>query len=253
MPAPSLLPALQRPPPPWFGEVAARLARAYLPRPPLPTRSREPLGGLIRTILSQQNTAPLTAQQFAGLKASYPRWEGALQDGPDGIEATLRAAGGGLARVKAGYIWGVLDRLQQERGTLSLRDIHALADAEVRGLLEGLPGVGQKTASCVMLFDMARPAMPVDTHIERIAKRLDLVPGGWNAVKVERWFDEVLPRTWEERYTFHVAAIRHGRQTCRSRRPLCAGCVLNDLCPSAGLFLDPAGEADPSTGAAGSR
>ena len=150
MPAPSLPPALQRPPPPWFREVAARLARAYLPRPPLPTRSREPLDGLIRTILSQQNTAPLTAQQFAGLKASYPRWEGALQDGPDGIEATLRAAGGGLARVKAGYIWGVLDRLQQERGTLSLRDIHALPDAELRGLLEGLPGVGQKTASCLV-------------------------------------------------------------------------------------------------------
>nr|WP_256487967.1 endonuclease III [Deinococcus sp. HSC-46F16] len=171
------------------------------------------------------------------MKAAYPVWEAALADGPDGVEATLRGAGGGLARMKADYIWNVLHRLEETRGHLSLRDLRSLPDAEVRALLESLPGVGMKTASLLMLFDLARPAIPVENHIGRVAARLDLVPARWSLLKTERWFDEVLPREWSARYAAHVATIRHGRQTCLARRPRCEVCVLRDLCPSAGLFL----------------
>ncbi|MFC4453310.1 endonuclease III [Deinococcus sonorensis] len=233
--------SVQHPAPSSLPEISRRLAEQYLPLPPLPSVSREPLDGLIRTILSQQNVAPITRRQFEGLKAAYPRWEAALADGPDGIETTLRAAGGGLARVKAQAIWGTLNQLEEQRGELSLRDTRQLPDQAVRSLLEGLPGVGMKTASCVLLFDLARPAMPVDTHIDRISKRLELLPTQWNAVKVERWYDEVLPRQWQDRYTFHVSMIRHGQQTCRAQRPRCELCVLQDLCPSAGLVLEGSG------------
>lgn len=217
--------------------MARRLRERYLPMPPAASLSAEPLDGLIKTILSQQNLGVITRRQFAGLKAVFPTWEAALQDGPDGIEAALRAVGGGLIRIKADRIWNVLYRLHEERGTLSLRDTRGMDDAEVRRLLEDLPGVGPKTASCVLLFDLARPAMPVDTHIERISRRLELVPARWNAVKIERWYEEVLPRSYAERYTFHVSTIRHGQQVCRSQRPLCAECLLQELCPSAGIFL----------------
>lgn len=227
----------QHPAPPQLPEVARRLRERYLPTPPAASLSAEPLDGLIKTILSQQNLGVITRRQFAGLKAVFPTWEAALQDGPDGIEAALRAVGGGLIRTKADRIWNVLYRLQEERGTLSLRDTRGMDDAGVRRLLEDLPGVGPKTASCVLLFDLARPAMPVDTHIERISRRLELVPARWNAVKTERWYEEVLPRSYAERYTFHVSTIRHGQQVCRSQRPLCADCLLQDLCPSAGIFL----------------
>ncbi|AWN23956.1 Fe-S cluster assembly protein HesB [Deinococcus irradiatisoli] len=230
----------QAPPSPALPEIARRLAERYLPTPPTPRQAAEPLDGLISTILSQQNTAPITRRQFAGLKAAYPGWEAALADGPDGIEAVLKAAGGGLSRIKADYIWNVLHQLEETRGGLSLKDTRRMNDAEVRALLQSLPGVGMKTASCVLLFDLARPAMPVDTHIWRLARRLELVPGSWNAVKVEQWFDEVLPRSWKGRYTFHVAAIRHGRETCKAQRPLCGECVLRELCPSAGIFLSEA-------------
>jgi endonuclease III len=243
VPASRLPLAEQSPPPKTLPEIARRLARRYLPTPPTPRRAAEPLDGLIQTVLSQQNTGVITRRQFAALKAAYPLWEAALADGPDGIEAVLKAAGGGLSRVKAGYIWHILERIETERGQLSLRELRDLDDTQARALLEDLPGVGMKTASCVLLFDLARPAMPVDTHIWRIARRLELVPGEWNAVKVEKWFDEVLPRTWKGRYTFHIATIRHGRETCKAQRPLCAGCVLNDLCPSAGVFLH--GEKSP--------
>lgn len=229
--------AEQQPPPEHLPEIARRLRERYLPNVPRPRQSREPLDGLIETILSQQNVGAITRRQFAGLKTTYPKWEAALADGPDGIETTLRAAGGGLARTKADYIFQVLYKLHEERGELSLRDTRDMSDAQARDFMQSLPGVGQKTASCVLLFDLARPAMPVDTHIDRIAKRLDLVPAKWNAVKVEKWFDEVLPRTWKERYAFHVATIRHGRETCKASRPRCEVCALRDLCPSAGIFL----------------
>ncbi|BDP41978.1 hypothetical protein DAETH_19470 [Deinococcus aetherius] len=236
--APRPTPSQEVPAPPHLPEIARRLAETYLPTPPRPRLSPEPLDGLIETILSQQNVGAITRRQFEALKLAYPSWEAALADGPDGIEAVLRAAGGGLARVKADYIWNVLHRLEETRGALSLRETRDLSDADARALLESLPGVGPKTASCVLLFDLARPAMPVDTHIDRIAKRLDLTPSRWSAVKVERWFDEVLPRDWTARYTFHVATIRHGRQTCKAGRPRCEGCVLRDLCPSSAIFLN---------------
>ena len=245
VPRPSL--AEQSPPPESLPEIARRLAERYLPTPPNPRKAAEPLDGLISTILSQQNTAPITRRQFEGLKTAYPRWEVALLDGPDGIETVLKAAGGGLSRIKSAYIWSVLRQLADTRGALSLKDTRTMDDAQVRTLLQSLPGVGMKTASCVLLFDLARPAMPVDTHIWRIARRLELVPAAWSAVKVEKWFDEVLPRTWKERYTFHVAAIRHGRETCKAQRPRCETCILQDLCPSAGVFLGAAGSGPPTS------
>lgn len=216
-------------------EVVRRLRDHELPDPSPPRAAPEPLDEVIRTILSQQNTSVVARRQFEALQAKYPRWEAALLDGPDGIEATLKEAGGGLSRIKAGYIHAVLNALD-EQGRLSLRHLKGLGDAEARAALENLPGVGMKTASLILLFDLVRPAIPVDSNIERLAKRLEWVPEKWNAEKVERWFELVLPRDWQTRQAFHIAGVRHGRHTCHARHPDCAGCVLRDLCPSAGLL-----------------
>ncbi|GAA5511659.1 endonuclease III [Deinococcus carri] len=241
--SPRPTPAQEVPPPAHLPEIMRRLVEAYLPAPLTPHVSREPLNDLIQTILAQQNTSALTRRQFGALRAAYPVWEAALADGPDGVEAVLRAAGGGLARTKADYIWNVLHRLEELRppeeadAPLSLRVLRTMSDADARALLEALPGVGMKTASLLLLFDLARPAIPIENNIWRVAGRLDLIPARWNLLKAERWFDEVLVRDWATRATFHVSAIRHGRQTCLSRRPRCEVCVLQDLCPSVGLFL----------------
>ncbi|MFC4425652.1 endonuclease III domain-containing protein [Deinococcus navajonensis] len=237
MPCP-LSPALhdQVPPPPWLSEVVSRLLGTYHPDPPLPRPERRVLDALIRTLLSQQNTSTMAERQFGALRTAYPRWEAALLDGPEGIAEVLRAAGGGLARIKAGYIHGILTHLEAALGTLDLGAVRGLDDAGARRLLEALPGVGMKTASLVLLFDLLRPALPVDSNIERVAKRLELVPPRWNAQKVEHWFDAVVARDWAVRAAFHVAGVRHGRLTCRPRNPRCDRCVLRDLCPSAALL-----------------
>lgn len=229
--------AEQHPPDARLPEIVRRIRETYLPDPPRPRVSAEPLDGLIETILAQQNAGPITRRQFAALKGAFPTWDHALAAGPDAIEDTLRQAGGGLSRLKADYIYGVLHALDEERGALSLKDTRHMTDAEVSRLLEGLPGVGPKSSACVLLFELARPAMPVAPPIERVTRRLELAPARWNAVKLQRWYDEVLPRDFATRYAFHVGTIRHGRAACTSGRPKCESCILQDLCPSAAIVL----------------
>jgi endonuclease III len=215
-------------------EVAARLLRRYGRHAPAPTSSHDdPIEGLIETILSQQNVGIVTRRMYAALKTAFPNWEIALLAGPDVITHVLEASGGGLSRIKAGYIHRALTTILEVRGNLSLEFLRALPDRDVRDFLESLPGVGPKTASCVLMFDLERPAMPVDTHVHRIAKRLEFVAANSSASQAEAWFDTNLARDWAGRYEFHVNAFEHGRATCRSQRPRCRECVLEDLCPSA--------------------
>lgn len=242
MPA-KLVPAKQAstaalpPAPVHLQTVVERLRDHYSPQPATLRPVTEPLDAVIRIILAQQNTSAVASRQYAALRLSYPAWEMALLDGPDGIEDTLRRAGGGLCRIKADYLYGLLHRLDEQYGSLSLRFLTNLSTPEARRVLQNLPGVGLKTASLLLLFDLGRAAMPVENNIGRVLKRLDWVPAAWNLNKSERWLTAVLPQDWEYLYHFHLAFIRHGRQICLPR-PLCQQCVVQAYCPSAALFTD---------------
>ena len=94
--------------------------------------------------------------------------------------------------------------------------------------LPNLPGVGEKTAACVLMFDMGLPAFPVDTHVSRVCRRVGFVPEKASpddiCVVLER---EVPP----SRYLGgHVNIIEHGRAVCAARKPLCGACPLTALC-----------------------
>jgi endonuclease-3 len=101
---------------------------------------------------------------------------------------------------------------------------------EARDYLCDLPGVGRKTAACVLLFSYGRPDVPVDTHVYRVGTRLELWPPGTH---LERAHDTMLRlvKTPEEAYELHVLLIRHGRRTCTARNPDCPGCPLLRMCP----------------------
>ncbi len=219
-------------------EVAQKLLERYQRHAPAQKQSDEdPIEGLIETILSQQNVGVVTHRMYLALKAEFPTWDDALKAGQPCIQTVLENAGGGLASVKAKYIFRVLEKLQADRGKLSLGFCRQLSAPKARAFLESLPGVGAKTASCVLMFDLGLAAMPVDTHLHRIAKRLEFVSANSSAVQTEAWFDVHLPRGWAKRYEFHVNGFQHGRETCRSQKPKCAQCVLLELCPS-GLMFD---------------
>jgi endonuclease-3 len=95
--------------------------------------------------------------------------------------------------------------------------------------LKNLPGVGPKTAACVLLFACGKPVLPVDTHVHRVSRRLGLIGSRTDAAKAH---DELAPLVPARRVLdFHVQLIRHGRARCRARNPECEDCPLRDLCP----------------------
>src|SRR5688572_27439265 len=152
-------------------EINARLLAAY--GPPPPRQQLDPLAELIATILSQHTSDINTERAFASLLDRFGDFEAVRAAPVEAIEAAIR--GGGLARVKAPRIKRVLDQITSQRGSLSLEFLHDLDLDEARAFLTGLDGVGPKTAACVLLFACGKPAIPVDTHVHRVSRRLGLI------------------------------------------------------------------------------
>lgn len=192
-----------------------------------PIRGREePLDVLIRTILSQNTSDKNSHRAFANLKGRFPTWEAVLNACEGEIEAEIRC--GGLSRIKARRIKEVLKMVKEGKGVLSLNFLAEMPLKEARDYLLSLPGVGAKTAACVLLFSFAQPVFPVDTHIHRIINRLGLVGDHLTPQRIEEIVEASLP---SERFlSLHLNLIRLGREICRSRNPLCPSCPLKELC-----------------------
>jgi endonuclease III len=188
-----------------------------------------PLDELVGTILSQHTSDINSDRAFASLKHAFGTWE-AVRDAP--VEELIDAIrAGGLAVVKAQRIQAVLRTLTSAEGRVELPDLARMSRKDSVAFLTGLPGVGRKTAACVLLFGAHIAAMPVDTHVHRVARRLGLVPGGATPEATADALEAALdPRQY---YAFHVNLIRLGREICKAPRPRCELCPLNARCPSA--------------------
>jgi endonuclease-3 len=150
---------------------------------------------------------------------------------PTAIAEAIRV--GGLARVKAPRIKAVVEGVWARRGSFDLAFLAQMPLEEAKAWLRSLPGVGPKTAACVLLFALGRPALPVDTHVHRVARRLGLVPLRVGAADAHELLEDMLAA--DEVYPFHMSLIKHGRRICKAQRPLCPRCVLVRGCPSAVL------------------
>ncbi|MGH2700768.1 MAG: endonuclease III domain-containing protein [Actinomycetota bacterium] len=180
------------------------------------------------TVLSQHTSDLNTARAFRGLKERFPTWPEVLMADPAELADSIRS--GGLADTKAVRIQRILSEIEAHEGDVDLSRLNELEDSEVENYLVALPGVGPKTAACVLLFSMGRDAFPVDTHVHRVATRLGLIPAPTSAAKAHKLLTAgVAP---ELRYEFHMQLIRHGREVCKAARPLCTECTLLDLCAS---------------------
>lgn len=185
-----------------------------------------PVDELIGTMLSQ-HTSDINAQRaFDALTAAFSSWE-AVRDAPvDRLTDTIR--GGGLGVVKAHRIQAVLRALTDDEGRVQLPDLRRMRRKRATTLLTSLPGVGRKTAACVLLFGSHVPAIPVDTHVHRVALRLGLVPPR----STPEATTDALEAALESRdyYAFHVNVIRLGREICKAPRPKCEVCPLRRRC-----------------------
>jgi len=187
-----------------------------------------PISVLVQTILSQNTSDINSRRAFESLLASFGSWENVADADSDAIEHAIRC--GGLGRMKAKRIKEVLREIERKRGKLELDFLSRILLSEARDWLEQLPGVGVKTASCVLLFSLGMTALPVDTHILRVSKRLGLINSSESAVKAHQLLEKLVP--WQDVYQFHILMIEHGRTACQARHPLCQNCVLKEMCPS---------------------
>lgn len=181
---------------------------------------------LVATILSQATNDTLTGRAFAALKSAFPSWDLVADAEPSVVEGALAA--GGLQREKTKKVQGALRKLREDFGEVTLDGLAGKSVRECFDYLVSLPGVGPKTAACVIGFGLGKPAFPVDTHVHRLSKRLGLVPERFTAEKTQKYLEEITPQ--DIKMPLHVLMIKHGRETCSSRRPKCSICPLSDLC-----------------------
>jgi endonuclease-3 len=187
-----------------------------------------PVDELISTILSQNTNDNNRDVAFQRLKERFGNgaWEAVRDAAVSEVEEAIRPAG--LAQQKAPRIQHVLRVLSEQQGAVSLDFLANMPLEEAREWLVRLPGVGPKTAAIVLLFGFGRPAFPVDTHIHRVTGRLGLIPSTMSAERAHMELERMVPS--EHYYALHLNLIRHGREVCRARNPLCQECGLQDHC-----------------------
>ncbi|HEV3093645.1 MAG TPA: DNA lyase [Solirubrobacteraceae bacterium] len=201
-----------------------------------------PLDELVLTVLSQSTNDRNRDVAFLRLRERFaapaqPIDYAALLAAPvSEVEEAIRP--GGISKVKSARIQAILAAIaastRNPSDPLSLEWMRDAPVQESRAYLCALPGVGRKTAACVLLFSYGLPDIPVDTHVSRVGARLALLRPG---APFEELHDQMLALTPPgEELELHVNLLRHGRRTCFARNPACGDCALARMCPSRGLF-----------------
>ncbi len=183
------------------------------------------------TVLSQHTSDTNRDRAYADLRRRLLTWDDVADAPLPAIAGAIRR--GGLGPTKAVRIQAMLRGIRDSGIPLDDRAFTHMADQALWDTLVALPGVGPKTAACVLLFSLDRPYFPVDTHVHRLARRLGLVPPRADAVATQAAFQASVPEA--EMYSLHMNLIRHGRAVCVAQRPRCSECVLRALCPRVGV------------------
>ena len=217
------LTAWQRPPARRVRALRARLREMY--GVPVMAPHGDPLGELVLTVLSQSTNDRNRDVAFLALRERFDGWA-AVRDAPN-AEVELAIRPGGISKVKSARIQDILRAIDIDTFD---DDLAGMSVDEGRDLLVSLPGVGRKTAACVLLFAYGKRDIPVDTHVSRVGTRLGLFREKAPFEELHDAMLEFTPRGQE--IEFHVNLLRHGRRTCHSRAPKCGECALLRLCPT---------------------
>jgi endonuclease-3 len=182
---------------------------------------------LVDTILSQNTNNANSDAGFRQLRRRFSTWSKVADAPVEEVERSIRVSG--LSRQKAPRIQAILREIRQKHQKMSLQFLADLGEQEAFNYLTAFPGVGPKTANCVLLFSFGKAVFPVDTHIHRIAIRLGLIPPRSTAEQAHDLLKPMIRPA--NRYELHILLIEHGRKTCKAVRPLCEECILIKRCP----------------------
>jgi endonuclease-3 len=206
--------------------IRMRLAEVY--GVPCAGPHGHPIAELILTVLSQSTNDRNRDVAYLRLRERLPLWE-QVRDAPlEEVEEAIRP--GGISKVKSARIQAILRAIGAGGRDLDLDWMAGAPVAESQAYLCALPGVGRKTAACVLLFTFGLRDVPVDTHVSRVGTRLGLLRP---KAPFEELHDAMLALTPPgAELELHVNLLRHGRRTCHAQRPACAECALRRMCPS---------------------
>jgi len=186
---------------------------------------------LVFTLLSQHTSDANSMRAYENLRRALPTWDAVAKAKPEAIAEAITV--GGLSKVKAPRIKAALGEIRERCGSWDLSFLREMELAGAKAWLRELPGVGPKTAACVLLFALDVPALPVDTHVYRVAKRLGLIDAKVSAEESHEVLEGMLKPS--EVLPFHMYLITHGRRVCKAQKPKCAECVLEPRCPGSEL------------------
>jgi endonuclease-3 len=187
---------------------------------------RAPLDELILTVLSQSTNDRNRDVAYLRLRDRFGGdWEAVRAAPNEDVEAAIRP--GGISKVKSLRIQAILEAIGDP---LSLDHLEHMTVPEAQAELTALPGVGRKTAACVLLFAYGMRDVPVDTHVSRVGTRLQILPEDSNFDRLHDAMVAITPKGAE--LELHVNLLRHGRRTCHAQRPACPRCALRRMCPS---------------------
>ena len=208
-------------------EVLTVLKKSF-PMPSWASSPRNPFQTLVATIISQNTSSKNAGKAFEKLSDKCQITPEALAKADEKeVEEALRIAG--LHRNKAKTIIKVSKIVLREHNC-SLGFVHSLPLEDARKALMSLPGVGPKTADVVLLFSARKHTIPVDTHVNRVSKRLGLAPKKGDYDEVRMALQSLFAP--EDYLAVHVLLIALGRRYCKALKPLCVQCPVNDSCPS---------------------
>jgi endonuclease III len=184
------------------------------------------LNELLFIILSLRTDERIYLPLYKAFKNNYPRWSDVYRASEKEIANTIQK--GGLGKQKARWIKRFLDEIKTRNGKLCLDYIKDLDDEAMEKYLTSLPGVGIKTAKCIMMYSFNRPVLPVDTHTYRISQRVGLIGKLRSEIKIHGILHNIVPI--QIRYSYHVNCVAHGRSICKAIKPNCRNCVISSLC-----------------------
>jgi DNA (cytosine-5)-methyltransferase 1 len=195
------------------------------------------LAETVYILLARQTRDAVYRRVFAALREAFPTWNDVLRADTPAVEAVLRPAG--FQRQRAGQLQALLAAVDQanavegvgphgdDPGDLTLEFLHDRDDHDAERLLTRLPGIGPKSARCVLAYSLGRPAFAVDTHVHRILRRLGLVESKGRKADHDP-FQEAIPEQLRKR--LHMNLVHHGRAVCRTNRERCGDCILVSFC-----------------------
>lgn len=207
-----------------LNKIVSILGTAY--RDPSLENQKDPIDEVIFILLAEKTDESKYLQVFKRLKTRFPHWEDLLITSVARIKPIIEDAG--MGRRRARLIKQVLISVKEKFGKLDLSPLKNMPVEKAESLLCSLPGIGQKSARCVLLYCFDKAVLPVDIHTYRLAIRLGLLS---RRVSYDQSHD-ILPKIISPalRRKFHVNAVAHGRRRCFAEKPNCGGCPLRLNC-----------------------